>query len=183
MQIHFEPILLPKDQNDLIAFLSSQDWPFHINKRLSVDRVNAMIEEGVFDGSNHQSFWIRNENSIRIGFIRIFDLDDVEDGYPLFDLRIAAKFRGLGVGKTAVQWLTRYLFDKYPGLERIAASTRADNFAMRKTLRSCLYVKEAHYRKDWSSQEGALLDTVKYGILREDWLSEKITPVNWNDEI
>jgi RimJ/RimL family protein N-acetyltransferase len=53
---------------------------------------------------------------------------------------------------------------------------------MRKIFKSCGYVKEGHYRKDWSSSNGRSFDTVKYGILREDWMSGTITPVPWNDE-
>lgn len=53
---------------------------------------------------------------------------------------------------------------------------------MRKLFRSCGYVKEGHFRKDWSSSNGYCFDTVKYGVLREDWLSGVTTPVLWNDE-
>lgn len=142
-----------------------------------------MIAEGTFDGSNHKSFWILNEFQKEIGFIRLFDLDDVDDGYPLFDLRIRAEYRGRGVGKDAVHWLTKYLFEKHPQLDRIVGTTRADNLSMRKIFRKSGYVKEGHFRKDWSSSNGESFDTVKYGILREDWASGKTTPVNWNDEL
>lgn len=182
MEISFEPILFPDDRDRLVTFLTSEEWPFHVNSRLSQDKVFEMIEEGTFDGSNHESFWILGEFKKEIGFIRLFDLEDVDDGYPLFDLRIRAKYRGRGWGKTAVQWLTRYLFEKHPKLERIVGTTRVDNTAMRRTFRSSGYVKEGHYRKDWSSLNGESFDTVKYGILREDWVSGTITPVRWNDE-
>ncbi len=54
---------------------------------------------------------------------------------------------------------------------------------MRKTFRRCGYLKEGHYRKDWMSSTGEKFDTVKYGILRDDWLTGKSTPVDWNDEL
>lgn len=181
MDVSFKPVSLPIDKDRLVKFLASEEWPFHVNKCLTEDKVVKMIEEGTFDGDNHESFWILVEKR-KIGFIRLFDLDDVEDGYPLFDLRIRGEYRGKGLGKTAVQWLTRYLFEKFPGLERIAGATRADNSAMRKIFRSCGYVKEGHYRKDWPSSEGVAFDTVKYAVLREDWLSGVTTPVPWNDE-
>lgn len=141
-----------------------------------------MIDEGTFDGTNHESFWILDPLRNEIGFIRLFDLEDVDDGHPLFDLRIRAEHRGQSVGKTAVQWLTKYLFEKYPQLERIAGTTRVDNSAMRKIFRTTGYVKEGHYRKDWPSSNGDCFDTVKYGILRGDWVTGKTTPVPWNDE-
>lgn len=40
----------------------------------------GMIVEGIFDGSNHESFWILNQVRKGIGFIRIFDLEDIDDG-------------------------------------------------------------------------------------------------------
>lgn len=182
MEKSFEPVSFPNDKDRLVNFLTSEEWPFHVNNRLSKEKVCGMIEEGTFDGSNHESFWILDEHKKEIGFIRLFDLEDVEDGYPLFDLRIRAKYRGRGLGKAAVQWLTRYLFEKHPKLERIVGTTRVDNSAMRRTFRSSGYVKEGHYRKDWSSSDGSSFDTVKYGILREDWLSGTTTAVRWNDE-
>jgi len=182
MKTSFQPVLLPADQDRLVSFLTSEEWPFHVNSRLSQAKVLGMIAEGTFNGSDHESFWILDESKKEIGFIRLFDLDDLDDGYPFFDLRICSEYRGRGLGRSAVQWLTRYLFEKHPQLERIAGTTRADNSAMRKTFRSSGYVKEGHYRRDWSSSNGTCFDTVKYGILREDWISGTITPVLWNDE-
>lgn len=182
MNTLIEPVSLPYDQDRLVAFLTAEEWPFHVNNRLSQDKVMGMIGEGKFNGSNHESFWILDESKREIGFIRLFDLEDVDDGYPLFDLRIRAEYRGRGLGKSAVQWLTRYLFEKHPQLERIVGTTRADNSAMRKTFRSSGYVKEGYYRRDWKSSNGFIFDTVKYGILRDDWISGKMTPVPWEQE-
>lgn len=181
-KIFFEPIFLENDQNKLIEFLSREEWPFHVNRHLSSEKVQKMITDGTFSGSNHKCFWIRDENQNEIGFIRLFDLDDIDDGYPLFDLRIVSSHRGQGLGKTAVQWLTKYLFEEHPQLERIAGTTRADNVAMRKIFKSCGYVKEGHFRKDWFTSSGQCFDTVRYGSLREDWTSGETTPVLWNDE-
>lgn len=183
MHISFAPIQLPQEQEQLIAFLTSEEWPFHVNNRLSSEKVLEMIGEEIFTGSNHEAFWILGENKQQVGFIRIFDLDDVDDGYPLFDLRIRAAYRGKGIGKLAVQWLTKYLFDKHQNLGKIVGTTRADNMGMRKTFRTCGYVKEGHYRKDWSAGNGVYVDTVKYAILREDWQTGTSTPVLWNDEV
>lgn len=182
MKISYEPLSLPRDQDRLVNFLTTEEWPFHVNSRLTEEKIFKMIDEKTFDGSNHECFWILDESKTELGFIRLFDLDDVDDGYPLFDLRIRAVYRGQGLGKSAVQWLTKYLFEKHSELERIVGTTRVDNQAMRKTFRTCGYVKEGHYRKDWSTSNGDLFDTVKYGILREDWETGTTTPVNWDDE-
>lgn len=182
MKMTFEPISIPLDKDHLVRFLTGEEWPFHVNNRLTEEKVLGMIAEGTFDGSNNESFWILDDLKNQIGFIRLFDLDDIEDGYPLFDLRIRTEYRGRGLGKAAVQWLTKYLFEKHPKLERIVGTTRADNVSMRKIFRTSRYVKEGHFRKDWSSSNGKCFDTVKYGILREDWVSGTTTPVQWNDE-
>jgi RimJ/RimL family protein N-acetyltransferase len=182
MKPTFKSVLLPAENDRLVAFLTSEEWPFHVNHRLSRDKVLKMISEGMFNGSNHECFWILDEAKREIGFIRLFDLDDVDDGYPLFDLRIRGAYRGQCLGRFSVQWLTKYLFEKYPQLDRIAGTTRADNSAMRKLFRSSGYVKEGHFRKNWSSTNGDCFDTVKYGILRDDWISGTTSPVLWNDE-
>lgn len=182
MNLSFTPLQLSTEREILLAFLSGNPWPFHVNSAITEEKAAAMISDGLFTGTNHESFWVRGDSENPLGLIRLIDLEDIDDGYPLFDLRISSRARGKGVGKAAVQWLTNYLFKKHPHLERIAGTTRADNKAMRKTFRACGYVKEGHYRKDWPTSSGALQDTVKYSILREDWLSGGATPVNWNDE-
>lgn len=182
MNISYELMSLPRDQDRLVNFLTTEEWPFHVNSRLTEEKVFKMIDEKTFEGSNHECFWISDESKTELGLIRLFDLDDVDDGYPLFDLRIRDGYRGQGLGKSAVQWLTKYLFEKHPKLEKIVGTTRADNQAMRKTFRNCGFVKEGHYRKDWASSNGNYFDTVKYGILREDWKTGTTTPVNWDDE-
>jgi RimJ/RimL family protein N-acetyltransferase len=52
---------------------------------------------------------------------------------------------------------------------------------MRKVFVSCGYAKEGHSRKSWLTNDGSKVDAITYGILREDWQSKTITPVNWND--
>lgn len=52
---------------------------------------------------------------------------------------------------------------------------------MRKVLRDCGYVKEAHYRKAWRAGTDNYVDSVGYAILREDWVNNKTTPVNWEE--
>lgn len=182
MNLTFEPLILTREKDQLVSFFINEEWPFHVNSKVSQTQIVKMIDEGLFDGSNHETFWINDKTKGTIGIIRLFDLDDIDDGYPLFDIRIQSTYRSAGVGKIAVRWLTKYLFSKHNLLDRIAGTTRVDNIAMRKTFRACGYVKEGHIRKDWLSADGQRYDTVKYGILREDWLSGKDTPVMWDDD-
>lgn len=181
MKLSYQPLSLPTERELLADFLSSHPWPYHSGGAITRAEVLQKIDQGEFSGSDTQRFWIMTEVNERVGLIKLFDLDDVEDGSPLFDLRIAPAFRGQGIGKQAVTWLTRYLFETYPILGRIEGTTRVDNLAMRKVFLSCGYVKEGHSRKSWPAEDGTMFDTVIYGILREDWLSKTTTPVNWND--
>jgi RimJ/RimL family protein N-acetyltransferase len=182
MKLFFKQLELPFQSQILASWLAHENWPFHVNQKLGIEKVLEMIEAGTFSGTNHRTFWIEDDTGRKVGIVRLFDLDDIDDGYPMFDLRIRNDDRGKGVGAGAVQWLTKYLFEEWPQLDRIAGTTRADNIAMRKTFKKCGYIKEGHYRKDWRDQTGKVFDTVRYGILREDWESGATTPVVWFDE-
>jgi RimJ/RimL family protein N-acetyltransferase len=178
----FEPLELPAEREVLATWLSSERWEFHSNPEIEHEQVLKLVDGGdYFDGPNNASFWIMLEAE-RVGLIRLFDLEDIGDGEPMFDLRIRSMFRGRGLGTLAMQWLTDHLFSNFDVLERISGTTRVDNLAMRRAFRRCGYVKEAHHRRSWPSADGQIFDTVGYGILREDWASKTITPVDWADE-
>jgi RimJ/RimL family protein N-acetyltransferase len=78
--------------------------------------------------------------------------------------------------------LTKYLFERHANLERIEGTTRADNVAMRLVFRRCGFAKEAHFRRAWSGVDGERFDAIGYGILRDDWAKQTVTPVLWDDE-
>lgn len=182
MQLSFIPFELPDEQDLLVNWLISQNWPFHVNAHPSREQVLGWIEDSIFTGPNCQSFWITGNAGQHLGLIRLYDLEDVDDGYPLFDLRIRETYRGQGIGKQALQWLTGYLFDTWSQLTRIAGTTREDNVAMQRVFQACGYVKEGHFRKDWRSAEGQRYDALQYAILREDWETQTITSGAWDDE-
>jgi RimJ/RimL family protein N-acetyltransferase len=97
-----------------------------------------------------------------------------------WDLGIAEGHRGAGIGTAAVRWLGGEVFGGWPGVRRIEAQTRRDNQAMRTVLGRCGYVKEAHYRRGWPAQDGAVHDGIGYALLREDWERGTTTPVDWD---
>lgn len=100
----------------------------------------------------------------------------------MFDLRVKGSARRRGIGRQAVVWLTRYVFVAFPAKNRIEATTHQDNWAMRRLLRRCGYVKEAHYRESWVAPDGAFGDTAGYAILRRDWAGAKTTLPDWADQ-
>lgn len=112
-------------------------------------------------------------------------LEDIEGiargGAPLFDLRLGERFRGSGLGEPVVRALTDYVFEKYPTLRRFEGQTREDNIAMRKVFVRSGWVKEAHYRQAWPIAGAGPKASIAYGVLRRDWETGTITPVDWDD--
>lgn len=147
-----------------VAFLLGSDWPFHGAAQLSVAEAEAIS----ITNTETRSFWIRDAGTV-VGLVRLLDLGDVEDGSPLFDLRIASGHRGQGYGTAAVQWLSDHLFVEYPVLHRIEATTRSDNAAMIAILNRCGYHHEGLLREAWKSRDGSRHDTMLFGLLRRDW--------------
>jgi len=154
----------------LVAFFAGEEWPFHVDVRVAADVVRRRVAGGEYS----DTFWI-TDGAVRVGLVRLMDLDD---GTPLFDLRVAASHRGRGVGTAAVDWLTRYVFTHF-ATDRVEGTTRRDNVAMRRTFEKAGYVKEAHYREAWPSPEGPR-DSVGYAILRRDWESGTTTAVDFS---
>lgn len=162
--VTFDPLQWPDDGAAVIDFLVASDWPFHSTPRLT--RAHAAAVTVVAD--DVATFWIRNDDQT-VGIIRLFDLDDVEVGSPLFDLRIAEEHRGRGIGRQAVQWLTDHLFTTYPALHRIEATTRDDNLAMQAVLARCRYRLEGRLLEAWRNADGTRCDTLTYAILRREY--------------
>ncbi|MFB8119858.1 GNAT family N-acetyltransferase [Streptomyces sp. NPDC056465] len=166
------------ESEPLIRFLTSQNWPFHGTSAVDRETVDRWITEGRFESGETRTFWI-DADGATVGLLRLMDLGDRT---PLFDLRLRAEDRGHGIGTSAVNWLTGYVFEEFPHAQRIEAHTRQDNVAMRRVLRRCGYVKEAHYRDGWPSSNGAVHDAVGYAVLRRDRASGKVTTPQWDDE-
>jgi RimJ/RimL family protein N-acetyltransferase len=160
-----------EDTKALKRFITGEEWPFHVVSNPDEAFVTRQLVKGGYD----DSFWITDAGQ-RLGIVRLMDLDD---GTPLFDLRIAAAARGRGAGTATVNWLTEHIFRNY-ATNRIEGNTRQDNLAMRRVFAKAGYVKEAHYRESWPGRD-RMYDCVGYAILRHDWRDRTTTPVNWAD--
>lgn len=163
------------EAEQLADFLAGEAWPFHAGATVERQDVLDRVATGYYD----ELYWIEADGE-RAGFVRLFDL---EDETPMFDLRISARHRGKGLGRAAVRWLTDRLFGEFPHVERIEATTRQDNAAMRRVLRRCGYVKEAHYRRAWPDGQGHRHDSVGYAILRRDWQTGDTTVPDFHDDM
>lgn len=165
----------------LLEFLSTGYWPFHSTPKISKEKLEKQFSDGYFNGEGKRTFLILESDQEIIGVMRLFDLGSgsEDDETPLFDIKIKEEFRGKGIGKHALKWLTDLVFTEYPNKQRFEATTRIDNNAMRKVFEHCGFVKEAHYRLAWPDENGNMYDCTGYAILRQDWQNETKTPVEF----
>lgn len=167
------------DRADLVAFLTGEEFPFHVRRTIAHADAEAAIDAGAFRDDDHDTYWLQHEDHGRIGIVR---LEDLADPVPLFDLRIAGRFRGRGLGVPALRAVTDHVFRTRPAVTRFEGQTREDNTAMRRVFVRSGWVKEAHYREAWPVEGAAPVASVAYGMLRRDWATGSVTPVPWNDD-
>ena len=170
--------LTASETEALIAFLTGNEWPFHVRLRWSPEHVTVALADGLFGSAGISTFWLTADGA-NIGLAVVSDL---EDHAPLLDVRLAESSRGRGYGTAALHAVSKWVLTTYPEIQRFEGQTRVDNVAMRKTFLRCGWIKEAHYRAAWPNHDGQLMDSVGYGLLRRDWQSGHATPVDWFDD-
>ncbi|MBM3273880.1 MAG: GNAT family N-acetyltransferase [Candidatus Sericytochromatia bacterium] len=171
--VTFEPVD-PSEPDSLAAWLASDTRPCHGVSSLDLEAARHRVRDGFLDDA--LAFWML-VGSERIGLFRLHDLSDPTPG---LDIRIRTAWRGQGLGKVGLRWVTDYVFKKLPDKIRVEGNTRVDNVGMRRVFEACGYVKEAHFRRAWPGADGVNYDCTAYGILREDWEAGSITPVAWD---
>ena len=167
------------DREALVALLSENAWPFHLDPRPTRRQAEEAVDAGAWGDEDHAAYWIDDDAHGRVGVVR---LEDLTDPTPLFDLRVAEPFRGRGLGAEILTSLTRLVFETMPAVDRFEGQTREDNLPMLRTFRRAGWVKEAHYRRGWPVEGGEPLASVAYAILRQDWEDGTVTPVPWEDD-
>lgn len=174
-ELTFSPL---KDElEELVAFFIENTWEFHRDPYPSKYKIMQSFRKGWFQ-DERATFWI-NKDGEKIGLII---LDDITDSIPLFDIRLATKWRGKGYGTIAVNWIKDYIFNLPDKKIRIEAYTRYDNIPMRKTLAKSGFVKEGYLRDAWENDDGSLMDAIIYAATRSDWEQGIITPIKLNEE-
>jgi len=164
------------DRDDLLDFLTTEEFPFHVRRTIARADAVAAVAAGAYRDDEHDSWWLQHDALGPIGMVR---LEDLQDPVPLFDLRIAGRFRGRGLGVPALSATTAHVFVTMPGVTRFEGQTREDNTAMRRVFDRAGWVQEAHYREAWPVEGGAPVGSVGYGMLRRDWETGTTTPVPW----
>lgn len=171
------------DEASLVALLLGEHWEHRLQPRLTEADVRRELEQGEYAGEGVVTELIEVDGEVA-GFVRAFDLGR-ERSDPQLDFRLAARFRGRGVGLAALRHITGLVFSAYPATQRIEGQTRQDNVAMRRVFARGGYVREAVYREAWPAPvPGApdrVLDGIGYAILRRDWETGITTPVDWSE--
>jgi RimJ/RimL family protein N-acetyltransferase len=161
----------------LVDLLTTETWTYRVKPRLTeADIVEARGDYGG-DGDITELIVVGGEVA---GFVRAFELGD-EKSDPQLDFRLRERFRGRGLGTAALRHITAVVFEAYPKTIRIEGQTREDNLAMRRAFLRGGYVKEAVYRRAWPDEHGNRLDGIGYAVLRTDWESGTVTPVDWTE--
>jgi RimJ/RimL family protein N-acetyltransferase len=169
--------MTPADTEDLVAFLTSNRFPFHVQAAPRANDIRMKIEAGRFWNEGTQGYWVVQDGH-RIG---ITVLEDLQDDTPLFDLRLEETRRGNGVGVEVLRALCDMVFKSMPDTLRFEGQTREDNIAMRKTFLRAGFLKEAHYRLGWPTNDGGRVASIAYSMLRQDWENGTVTHFEWDD--
>lgn len=175
MPLHLSPLdAAGADRDALVAFLTTNLFPFHVRSRSTAAQVHEAIDAGAWGGEETEALWVDDDEQGHVGVVR---LDDLADSTVMVDLRIGESWRGQGRGAAALLAATDRLFSAHPHVIRFEGQTREDNLAMRRTFDRCGWVLEATYRDGWPVEGGEPKASVAYSVLRRDWTSGTSTPV------
>ncbi|MDZ4713720.1 MAG: GNAT family protein [bacterium] len=181
MEVNIASADVSSVKDKIFNFLRSEPWMFYSTPLLSEEYLNELMQKGYFEGDNTRSFFIETMNDEIAGMMRLFDLQDIGRGSPMFDIRISSPYRGKGIGSKAMKWITDYVFNTWQIQNRFEGTTRFDNLVMRKLFIKSGFVLEGYYRQAWHGHDGIIHDSLQYSILRSDWISGTPTAINWDE--
>jgi RimJ/RimL family protein N-acetyltransferase len=155
----------------LVSWLSSHSWPYHPSVSPSPDEVRQWLDEGELMAPGERALWLYIPAlSEPVGLMLLQD----RPASTVFDMRIAGRHRGRGIGRKALTWLADTTFTTSPRI-RLEGHARADNLAMIRVFHACGWVREASFRQVWPDADGNYLDAVTYALLKEDWQRQRCT--------
>ena len=167
-----------RDVDGLIDFFTTEEFPFHAGPSVwSEETVRERIANGYFVDEENETFWIVHSELGKIGLVR---LEDLRDDTPMFDLRLAGRFRGRGLGIEVLEAIAAHIFSNTPAI-RLEGQTREDNHAMRSVFDRAGWTKEAHYRRSWPVSGSIPQASIAYAILREEWETGVGVELHWHD--
>ena len=164
-----------QEKEQLIEFLTSNEWPYHVNTRVNRESITKTIDSGYYEDEK-ETYWLIDQD-VKVGILII---EDIEDSIPLIDIRLSELARGKGFGVKALRWLKDYLFGELKKI-RIEGYTRADNIAMQKCFKKAGFVKEGYLRSAWENKDGSISDSLLFAAIKKDWETDTITLPKWGD--
>ena len=81
----------------LAEFLVGEDWPFHHHRRLSAATVADWLAGGAYALPQALAFCIEHDGRL-FSLIHLDEIEDIDDGEPLLNIRLTAAARGQGLG-------------------------------------------------------------------------------------
>lgn len=163
-----------RDRDELIAFLTTEEFPFHVRRRPTVAQVTTDIDTGAWASADVETFWLDDDEQGRVGVVRLHDLGDPT---AMIDLRLAERRRRRGFGAQTLPLAAEHVFRTHPGVVRLEGHTREDNTAMRRTFATCGWVREGWFRDGWPVEGGEPMASLAYSVIRRDWVSGSTTPI------
>lgn len=64
------------DRQELLAFLTSEEFPFHVRRRISAADAASAVDSGAYRDDEHDTSWLDHDDHGRIGLVRLEDLAD-----------------------------------------------------------------------------------------------------------
>ena len=95
VELTFNEITIPSE--NAAVFLSAYDWPFYTNPKPTVEQARNHLS----DAPDTRTVLVCLDG-VNIALLRLLELEDIGDGCPVFDLRVAPSYRGRGFGKKIV---------------------------------------------------------------------------------
>ena len=157
----------PEDILALHKLLTSNRWEYFIDPVIDEQGLKVR-DEKYFSGEKNETLVSVDSDGNLQGYIRFFDIENSDSDAPDFIVSVDDNARGKGIGTELVKEGVKYIFSKHDKIRRIEAATRADNIPMQKVFVSAGFTHEATYRKEWRVKDGEYMDSLGYGILREE---------------
>lgn len=98
------------DRQELLDFLTSNAFPYHVKTSMSRQEALDSVDGDRWDSDDTRTFWAL-EKGVKVGMV---SLEDLSDPTPMFDLRLSTAERGRGLGASVLRAVTELVFNHYP---------------------------------------------------------------------
>src|SRR6185312_1682768 len=103
---------IPGEMEALIDFIVADSYPCNANPHPTREQVASWIDSGLYS----ETFWIVDDGYGLVGAMHYHDASAIT---AEVHIRIHTPYRGRGIGSQAIEWLTTYLFNRFPEKHRV----------------------------------------------------------------